>query len=560
VGNIFFEIAVIVCVAAVLAGIFRVLKQPAILAYILTGVVLAPLGLLSIESHDFLRTLGQVGITLLLFMIGLEIRIKELPTIGKVALITSVFQILLTFVLGFAIANLLGFNIVASSYIAIALVFSSTIVVVKLLSDKRDLGSLYGKIAVGILLVQDFLAILILILLSGFKDGGMVSADQIILIGLKAIVLVGWIIVLSQTLMPKVVGLFAKSSETLFLISLAWLFGLAALVSSPLIGFSIEIGGFLAGLALSNSIVNYQIIAKARILRDFFIILFFVILGVQMDFANIPSVIIPAIILSAFVLILKPLIVSFIMGALGYRKRTSFLTGISLAQISEFSLIVVFLGTSLKQIPSDIVSLITLVGAITFVVSTYMITNSHKLYMALHRQLSILERRKIKKEEIVDPDNMESMDDHIVIVGGDILGRAIIEALPKEEKIILVDFDPDIVRRWEKGGVHRLFGDITDFDIQERANLKSAKLVISTVPDVDDNLLLLGMLHHENRKAKILTMALEVHDAKALYKAGADYVIMPHLAGGRQIAKLIKEDGFTSIVEAKDRDLKYINQ
>lgn len=559
-GNIFFEIAIIVCVAAILAGVFRILRQPAILAYILTGVVLAPLGLLSIESHDFLRTLGEVGITLLLFMIGLEIRIKELPTIGKVAAITSVFQIAATFVLGFAIASLLGFNTITSSYVAIALVFSSTIVVVKLLSDKRDLGSLYGKIAVGILLIQDFLAILILILLSGFKNGGMVSPDQILLIGLKAIVLVGWIIVLSQTVMPRIIGLFAKSSETLFLISLAWLFGLAALVSSPLIGFSIEIGGFLAGLALSNSIVNYQIIAKARILRDFFIILFFVILGVQMDFANISSVFVPAIILSIFVLIVKPLIVSFIMGALGYRKRTSFLTGISLAQISEFSLIVVFLGVSIKQIPGSIVSLVTLVGAITFVVSTYMITNSHKLYMSLHRQLSILERGKIKKEEIIDPDNMESMDDHIVIVGGDILGRSIIEALPKEEKIILVDFDPDIVKIWEKGGVHRLFGDITDFDIQERANLKNAKLVISTVPDVDDNLLLLRMLHHENRKAKILTMALEVHDAKALYKAGADYVIMPHLAGGRQIAKLIKEDGVSEILQAKDRDLKYLSQ
>ena len=118
----------------------------------------------------------------------------------------------------------------------------------------------------------------------------------------------------------------------------------------------------------------------------------------------------------------------------------------------------------------------------------------------------------------------------------------------------------DALKRWEKKSIHRLFGDITDFDIQERANLKSAKLVISTVPDVDDNLLLLRMLHHENSRAKILTMALEVHDAKALYKAGADYVIMPHLTSGRQIAKLIKEDGVSSIAQAKNRDLKYINQ
>ena len=278
-----------------------------------------------------------------------------------------------------------------------------------------------------------------------------------------------------------------------------------------------------------------------------------------MEFSDFSSVIIPSLILSTFVLIGKPIIVSLVLGALGYRKRTAFLTGISLAQISEFSLILVFLGASLNQIPGKIVPVITVTGVITFVASTYMISHSHALYMRLHKYLSVFERRNTKKEEIIDPDNIEEIDDHVVVIGGDILGRSIVEALPHDEKIIVVDFDPEIVRRWNRVNVRRLFGDITDFDIQERASLKKAKLVISTIPDIQDNFLLLKMLNRENRRAKIFMMSLEPKDAKSLYKAGADYVILPHLAGGRQIAKLIKEGELGSLDEVKDKDLSFIS-
>ena len=493
-------------------------------------------------------------------MIGLEIKLKELPTIGKVALITAVSQIGLTFFFGYLISTSLGFSSLSSMYIGFALVFSSTIVVVKLLSDKRDLGSLSGKITVGVLLIQDFVAIIILIVLSSFKTGQGIGIDQILILILKAVVIFGWIIFLSQNVFPKVIDFFSKSSETLFLISIAWVFGLAAFVSSPFIGFSIEIGGFLAGLALSNSIANYQIIAKVKILRDFFIILFFVLLGIQMKFGNLESLIVPSLILSAFVLIGKPIIVAFTMGGLGYRKRTSFLTGISLAQVSEFSLILVFLGSSIHQIPDSVVSLITLTSIFTFVLSTYMIVDANKLYLKIHKYLSVFERRNTRKEEVVDPDEIGEYSDHVVVIGGDILGRSIIEALSAQDHVVVVDFDPDIVRKLEGKNVHRLFGDITDFDIQERARIAHARLVVSTIPDMDDNLLLLKMLNRENRKAKIVMMSLEPRDAKALYKAGADYVILPHLAGGRQIAKIIKDNSMDSIEDFKQKDLKYLSQ
>ena len=381
-GNVFLEFTVVICFAALISLIFRFLKQPAILAYILTGIVIGPLGLFHLTNVEFFSALAEVGITLLLFMIGLEIRISDLSSVGKMTLIVGPAQITFSFIIAYIISLLFGFPFLGALYIALAVTFSSTIIIVKLFSDKRELHALYAKMSLGILLIQDFLAIMFLIFLSGFslKTGTPTPLNQFGFVLLKAVGLFGIIIFLSQKIFPKITEFLAKSQETLFLASIAWVFGLAALVSSPYIGFSVEIGGFLAGLALANSIANYQIIARVKILRDFFIVIFFVLLGVQMKFTNVGNILIPALVLSFFALVIKPFITMLVMGDLGYRKRTSFLTGLSLGQISEFSLIMIFLGYKLGHVSDEIVSLITFVGIITFVLSTYGITYSKKLY------------------------------------------------------------------------------------------------------------------------------------------------------------------------------------
>ena len=272
--NIFLDLTVIICIAALLSIIFKLLKQPEILAYILTGIIIGAFHFFQSQNQPLLNTMSQLGITLLLFMVGLEIRISELFSLGKSLIIVSIGQIIFTILGGYLLSLFFGYNYLASVYIATALTFSSTIIVVKLLSDKRDLHALYAKFSLGILLFQDILAILFLIFLSGLNQqtGTIESIYNFILIGAKAILLISFIIYLSKHIFPKLIEQIAKSSETLFLASLAWVFGLAALVSSKFIGFSIEIGGFLAGVALANSIANYQIIAKAKILRDFFIV------------------------------------------------------------------------------------------------------------------------------------------------------------------------------------------------------------------------------------------------------------------------------------------------
>jgi len=560
VDSLFLEITVIIALASILSLIFKIFKQPEILAYILTGILIGPLGLFQLNNHSFFTAMGDLGVTLLLFMIGLEIKITDLSSVGKTTLILGPAQIILTVISAYIISLAFGFPILSSLYIGFALAFSSTIIIIKILSDKRELHSLYAKMSIGTLLIQDFVAILFLIFLSAAANSsGQSVFAQLGLIGLKAAALFAVIIILSQKVFPKIVEYVSRSQEVLFLLSIAWVLGLAAIVSSKYVGFTIEIGGFLAGLALANSVANYQIIAKVRILRDFFIVIFFVLLGMQMTFSNIVPILVPAIIFSLFVLIGKPLIVMLVMGDMGYKKRTSFLTGLSLSQISEFSLILIFLGSKLGQVTPQVVSLMTLVGITTFICSSYFMVNSKFLYRFFGKRLSFMENKHNHREDTLHSvEEMEQLKDHVVLVGGDQMGLSIIEALEDlDTDVVVIDFDPNVVKNLQSKKVHRLFGDIADLDIQERAKLDTAKLVISTIPDLEDNLLLLKELQHENRKAKIVAMAMEAHEARALYKAGADYVVLPYLAGGRQVVKLLY-DNLERIDDLKSKDKEYL--
>lgn len=558
-GNIFLDITIITGLAAVLSILFRIFKQPAILAYMLTGIILGPLAVAKINNFEVVHSLSEIGITLLLFMVGLELRFSELKSVGKVAVLTGIGQVVFTSLIGFFISILLGFDIIPALYISIALTFSSTIIIVKLLSDKRDLKSLYGKISVGFLLVQDFIAILALILLSGFnKTGASVNIADFGWVILKGILLFVIVLYLSKTFLPMVIEKIPHNSETLFLFSLAWAFAISLIISSAPIGFSIEIGGFLAGLALANSVESFQIVARVKPLRDFFITIFFVTLGAGLILENFLQIIIPAIIFSAFILIGNPLIVMIIIGILGYKKRIGFLAGLTVAQISEFSLILIFLGNRLGHVSDAVVSLVTLVGIITFTASSYMILNGNYLYKVLSPYLNIFERKKIRTEQ-VNVDDFDSLDNHVIIIGGDHMGQSVIEALEsKGERIVVIDFDPSLINRLKNEELLYLFGDISDIDIQEKAHINSAKLVVSTIPDLEDNSILLKELKQENRRAKVVMMAFDTHDARELYKLGADYVILPHLAGGRQIAKLITEGGLSNLDKLKEKDKKYL--
>ena len=558
-----FELAIVVLLAAGLGIAAKLLKQPVILAYIIAGIVIGYFGFFHIGDKETFRIFSDLGIMFLLFLIGMEINYTSLRLVGKISVLVGLAQIVFTFIIGFLLALLFDFNFLHAAYISIALTFSSTIIVVKLLSEKKDTNSLYGKITIGFLLVQDFVAILLLIFLAGIQMGdGMIFKDIFITV-VKGIVLFAAILWLGRKIFPWIFDRIARSQELLFLTSLAWCFLLATIVSK--IGFSIEIGGFLAGLALANSSEHFQISSRVRSLRDFFVLIFFVILGSSLAIPNFSGLIWSVIVFSLFVLIGNPLIVLIIMGLFGYRKRTSFMTGVTVAQISEFSLILAALGLKLGHLSESVVALITAVGIITITLSTYLIVYADKIFNYFRPFLGIFERRRPKEDNFIDVE----FNKPLILIGSHRTGQSIAFNLPKED-LLIIDFDPDVIAQLRKYNYDYLFGDIADEEIFEKANFKSARLVISTSPDFNDNLTLLSRLKllkeiNKGIGPRIILRAQDEKEAEILYNpptgGGTDYVLLPHFTSGQYLGKTIAIDPEMKILEQlKEKDLEIIKK
>jgi Kef-type K+ transport system membrane component KefB len=396
VETIFIELSTVVILAVIISGTLRLLKQPLIIGYIITGIVVGPLFLDIVKSAELVSALSHFGIVFLLFIAGLSLNPRVLKSVGKVSLITGVGQVMFTTFVGFFIAKLLGFSDISSLYIAIALTFSSTIIIVKLLSDKGDLQLLYGRISVGFLIVQDVIAVFILMLISSSTGGFEISSlsAESIMIGLGLLSLIALFGIFG---LPRVTRIVARSQELLLLLSIGWLLFLS--VSFGYLGFSIEIGALFAGIMLSVSPYHYEIKLKMNILRDFFILFFFVLLGSQMVFMNVTESLVPILVFSAFILIGNPLIVMVLMGMMKYTKRNSFLAGLTVAQISEFSLILVALGVKVGHVSNEILSVVTATGLITILGSTYMIMHANRLYPRISRFLDVFERSGKKVDE-----------------------------------------------------------------------------------------------------------------------------------------------------------------
>ncbi|MDF1496783.1 MAG: cation:proton antiporter [Patescibacteria group bacterium] len=529
--GIILELAATVVLVTILSIFARMLKQPFILAYLAAGVLIASFGFFNLTDHETFKLFSDLGIMFLLFLVGLEINYSSLKLVGKVSIILGLGQIIFTSLFGYIIASIFGYDWLASLYIAVALTFSSTIIIVKLLSDKKELRSLHGKISVGMLLVQDAVAVIILVLLSGLTDGNNAGLAEIILTLLKGTILVFVTLWVGKRIIPAIFDRLAKSQELLFIASLAWVLGMAVIVSY--MGFSIEIAGFLAGLALSNSLERLQISNKIRSLRDFFIVLFFVLLGASMALSDLSGLTLPIIVFSLFVLIGNPIIVLSILGFLGYRKRTGLLTGLTVAQISEFSLIVAAVGLKLGHIDNSTVTLITGVGIITITISTYLIINADKLYKFLANLLSIFETRRIK-----EPVLKKQRKRKYVLIGCHRTGMGIASLLPKNQ-LLIIEFDPDMVHKLNKQGYNVLFGDITDPDILDDMLVTNADVLIITSPDIQDNLSVLEMYKQKSKRPTIIVRAQSKEELEILYDNGADYVLLPHLTAGQILGHMI---------------------
>ncbi|MBN1849397.1 MAG: cation:proton antiporter [Deltaproteobacteria bacterium] len=536
-ANPFVEIAVLLGVATLTGMVGQKLRQPLIIMFLAAGILAGPSALGIIHSYEQIELLAHIGISLLLFIVGLKLDLNLIRTTGPVALATGLGQILFTSLIGFAIAIALDMSYISAAYVSVALTFSSTIIIVKLLSDKKEIDSLHGQIAIGFLIVQDIAAILALIGLTTFgssvTEEGPVYLSALIIIA-KGLGLVGIVALLIKYVIPYLVKRLAHSLELLTLFAIAWAVFFGA--GSEWLGFSKEVGAFLAGISLASTAYRDLIGARLTSLRDFLLLFFFVDLGARLDWSSVGSQLGASLIFSLFVLIGNPLIVLVIMGLMGYRRRTGFLAGLTVAQISEFSLIVAALGLSIGHIKAETVGLITLVGVVTIFISTYMILYSGQLYRILSTPLKIFERRNPYREAAIDTlKPTEPID--VILMGLGNYGSGLTEYLLQRNKAVLgVDFDPGALDRWRKRGLPVLYGDMTDPDMHEHLPLNKAQWVISSVRSEEINLALIHNLRTRGYDGKVGLTATDKEEVRKFEKAGAHLVFCPFKDAAEQAA------------------------
>lgn len=553
--NIFIELAIIIGIATGLSLLMRLLRQPLIIAYILTGFVVGPYVFNMIHSQEAIRAFSELGIAFLLFIVGLNLSPRVIKEVGVASFIVGFGQVVITSIVGFFIAQQFGFGIMPSWYIAIALTFSSTIVVLKVLSDKGDLDKLYGKLSIGLLLFQDLVATLLLIF------AGSISTDalSVSLLGdvgvlfAKGAVVTGMLVAISVYILPRLNNFLGKSQELLFMFSIGWGLGIAAIFS--VLGLSLEVGALIAGVALALSPYHREISARMRPLRDFFVVLFFVFLGSQMSLGNTSTMIYPALIFSAYVLIGNPIIVMVLMGAFGYTKQVSFKAGLTMGQVSEFSLILILMGVKSGQLSQDILSLVTFVALIAMAGSTYIMLYNDALYKVLSPFLKIFERKKVHK------DSSEEKIYDIILFGCSRVGYDFVDTFQKEKKnFLVVDFDPKIINRLKNEGVECIYGDAEDLEFLDELHLSESKMVISTMPEHEANMVLVEYVQQKNKDIIVIATAHTIEASEALYNKGASYVIMPHFLGAVYASEMVLKNGFAkdNFAWEKQKQLVYL--
>ncbi|UYV38300.1 cation:proton antiporter [Rhodobacteraceae bacterium D3-12] len=531
----FTEIAALLVMAAVIGFIGIILRQPLIVSFIVVGLIAGPSALDVVRSDEQISLLSELGIAVLLFLVGIKLDVKLIRSLGAVSLLTGLGQVAFTSIFGFLIGLALGLSAITSLYVAVALTFSSTIIIVKLLSDKREIDSLHGQIALGFLIVQDLVVVLAMIVLSavgiGAAGDGHGGGSVTMVLG-AGVAMVALVILFVRYIADPLTERLAHVPELLVIFAIAMAAMFAA--TGDIVGLGMEVGGLLAGVALASTPYRETIAARLASLRDFLLLFFFIALGSTLDLSLLGTHVTGAIIFSLFVLIGNPLIVLVIMGALGYRNRTGFLAGLTVAQISEFSLIFVAMGVSLGHVQEDVLGLVTMVGLVTIAASTYMITYSHQLYAVFERFLGVFERKGTPREP--SEAGAHRNEGHKVIIFG--LGRfgtAIGIRLQKRGiKALGVDFNPLAIRRWRELGLETEFGDATDPEFVAELPLPHAEWIVATVPihptglsHEDTRTTLIQLTRTSGFCGRIAVASHQPRDTEELLASGADLVLEP---------------------------------
>ena len=481
------DLGFIVVTAAVFALLGKLVKMPSIVAYIIAGVVLGPC-LSIVELNYSLELISELGIGLLLFLVGLELSFQKIKDLGRVALVLGSLQVLLTSLGGFALARLMGFAPMEALFLAATVTFSSTVVVIKLLDQKGATSRLFGRIAISLFLAQDIVIILAMTLLSGLGKSQGIELPEvgmglaIALIGMLALLFVS--LLASRFILPRPFEWAARSPDTVFIWALCWCFLMVLLAHQ--LHLSIEVGAFLAGIAIAQLPIHEDLHRRLHPLMTFFVAVFLVTLGVKMDITALSEIWLYALGLSVFVIFVKPLIVFLILCRLRYSEYTAFQAATASGQVSEFAFILLGLAAGAGLIEGVIVSLGALVGILTIAASSYFIIYSEPLY-AFFRDYRLL--KVFRAKQAADVELHHSYLGHVIVVGMNTLGREIVKQLAtRGEQVLAIDTDP---RKLEGlGEVATLIGNVEYESMIEEIGLRKARLVISALQIEDTNHLL----------------------------------------------------------------------
>lgn len=538
-GDLFIQIGTIIIAAAGFALAAKMLRLPPLLGYVAAGIVLGPLVSHYLPEENLLESANQIGIAILLFLVGLELDWSRLKPQFKPAVILGLIQIAGSFLVGLILGWVLHLPWITGIYLGLAVSFSSAVVVTKLLSEAKDLNSLHGRLAVSTLLIQDLLAIIVLVVISGIHASSNLNAWEqggLLIVKGCAVITLSWSF--AKYILPPLFQKIAKSAEVLFICSIAWCFIFA--LSMELLNYPLEIGAFLAGLTLAPLPYSLEILGRIRSLRDFFVIILFVTLGSKLVLPE-PAYLALTITLIVATIIGRPLIGYLTLSLSGYRVRTAFLTAITQGQLSEFTLIIAGLAIASQKFPAQLLSSLSSTVIISIFLSILAFNSRHWLLGHLGPILRLSERGHHRHPSLINGGTEQvELTDHVIIFGYHRMGYHILrKLLEMKQSVVVVDFNPDIVHRLRSEGITALYGDIEDEQILEATDAKHATMIISTIPHLEETEYLINTMKKLNHQVKLIVTAHQVDDALNYYSRGADYVLMPHMLGGEHIGELI---------------------
>ncbi|NLI82174.1 MAG: sodium:proton exchanger [Deltaproteobacteria bacterium] len=567
------NIGIAIVVANAFALLAKACRQPILLAYLATGIFLGPdMGLGWVKDPESIALISEIGLILLLFIIGLEIDLKKLLASGKTLIVSGISQFLLCTALGIAFFSAFGFHLregrFDALYLAVAMALSSTMIVVKLLYDKFELATLPGRITLGILVFQDIWAILFLSLQPSLLTP---RTSFILLSFVKGAGLVALALLLSRYFLTRLFSWIAKIPELLLVTAIAWCFLVSGIAGA--LGLSREMGALVAGVSLSTFPYNIDVIAKVINIRDFFVTLFFVGLGLQIPVPTGPLMI-HALAASLFLILTRFFSIFPVLFFLRNGLRASLIPSINLAQMSEFSLVIASLGLAFQHIDKEVVGILTFVFAITSVLSTYMIQYNHEIQGII---APILLRLGLHDRDRLDSaSHSPETSKDIVFLGFFREASSIFHEMesmedaagrPLTSQVVVVDFNPVVHEELNKRGVNCIYGDISSVDTLKHAHLESVKVVVSSIPDSIlrgiTNLRILQLARRIFPQTRVIVAANLLQTARQLYEAGADFVYIPRIHSARQMAEIIataSTQSFDPLRTDQMRDLRGRNE